>query len=677
MASLNTLRTKFGIVLSIIIALALLAFILSLKTEMGFSGNDPKIGEIDGTKIRYSEYYELYEQVKAQSGAQESDEQQAALLANTTWQALVAQHVLTPGFEKAGLRVSEQERQAMIAGRQYSPVFYQAFADPRTGFYNVEVVGRFLSEAETNPQAMTTWKQLNEQARLERASQKFGALVRGGAYVNSLEIAQGVDAANDRFSGKWVGKRYSSVPDSLVAVSNSDIKAYYKQHKSAFRQTPSRSLSYVVFEVEPTDDDLLALEHSVQEVGAKFVAAEDAKAFVRADRRGHIAENYVSAAQLSDEEAAALMAGKTYGPVLKNNEWTMARVLDSKTAADSLGIRHIVLPYTEEKLADSLLTVIRRGADFGELAARYSVYDQTAANGGEVGVLPFSAFTGEFVDALAGAKQGDVVKVASGDAIQLLQIYRAGRPTRHVRLASITYPVEASSATIREAHNQALSFTVNAKGSIENFNEAASAAALTPRVAVLGQGERTIRGLEDSRDVARWAYGAEKGDLSEIFKVGKDYVVAVLTGIDNSEFTPVEKVSAQIRAQLLRDKKYDYILGELSGSTLDEQAASLGSQPAEFENVVYNSYYLDGAGMEPRLIGAIASTTQTGAVSAPVKGFSGLYVFQVDDIRHGEAQTPEAEQARAQATVESRVSQLVMPAMQELAKIKDLRGRYF
>ena len=35
MASLNTLRTKFGIVLSIVIAGALLAFILSLKTEMG------------------------------------------------------------------------------------------------------------------------------------------------------------------------------------------------------------------------------------------------------------------------------------------------------------------------------------------------------------------------------------------------------------------------------------------------------------------------------------------------------------------------------------------------------------------------------------------------------------------------------------------------------------------
>ena len=58
MASLNTLRTRFGVVLSIIIAFALLAFILSLKTDMGLSGNDPKVGVIDGSKIRYSEYIE-------------------------------------------------------------------------------------------------------------------------------------------------------------------------------------------------------------------------------------------------------------------------------------------------------------------------------------------------------------------------------------------------------------------------------------------------------------------------------------------------------------------------------------------------------------------------------------------------------------------------------------------
>ncbi|WP_462404655.1 peptidylprolyl isomerase [Alistipes finegoldii] len=677
MASLNTLRTKFGIVLSIVIAGALLAFILSLKTEMGFSGNDPRVGVIDGEKINYSEYYNQYEQVKAQSGAQESNEQQSAMLANAAWQALIGKYVLTPGFDKMGLRVTEPERMSMVSGRHPSQAFYNAFADPRTGEYNVAAVHQFLSEAEANAQAQQTWAQLNEQARMEREVAKFLGLIKGGVYVNSLEVANGVNSANNTYAGKWAGKKYSAVPDSLIQLKSSDIKAYYNSHKNMFKQTPSRALSYVVFEVSPTDDDMLALEKSVAEVGAQFAATEELKSFVRANRNGKIADNYVSAKQLSEEEAKALLDGATYGPVLKNNEWTMARALDTKIVPDSMGIRHIVLPYTQEALADSLLTVLKGGADFAQVAAQYSVYDATAANGGEVGVMPFSAFSGEFAAALANAKTGDIVKIASGDAIQLMQVYRADKPSKHVQVASITYPVEASAATRRDIHNQAGTFSVNAKGSVEAFNEAASAAAVTPRIASLAQGERTIRGLEDSRDVARWAYGAEVGDVSEIFPVGKDYVIAMLTEIDDNEFAPLEKVSAQIRAQVLRDKKYDYIVKELSGSTLDEQAKSLGTEVADFDNVTFGAFYVNGPGFEPRLIGAISSTTEKGVLSAPVKGLSGVYVFEVDDIQTSDKQTAEGEKVRAQAMAESMAQQFSVQAIQQMAKIQDLRGKYF
>ena len=677
MASLNTLRTKFGIVLSIIIAGALLAFILSLKTEMGFSGNDPRVGVIDGEKINYSEYYNQYEQVKAQSGAQESNEQQSAMLANAAWQALIGKYVLTPGFDKMGLRVTEPERMSMVSGQHPSQAFYNAFADPRTGEYNVAAVHQFLSEAEANAQAQQAWAQLNEQARMEREVAKFLGLIKGGVYVNSLEVANGVNSANNTYAGKWAGKKYSAVPDSLIQLKSSDIKAYYNSHKNMFKQTPSRALSYVVFEVSPTDDDMLALEKSVAEVGAQFAATEELKSFVRANRNGKIADNYVSAKQLSEEEAKALLDGATYGPVLKNNEWTMARALDTKIVPDSMGIRHIVLPYTQEALADSLLTVLKGGADFAQVAAQYSVYDATAANGGEVGVMPFSAFSGEFAAALANAKTGDIVKIASGDAIQLMQVYRADKPSKHVQVASITYPVEASAATRRDIHNQAGTFSVNAKGSVEAFNDAASAAAVTPRIASLAQGERTIRGLEDSRDVARWAYGAEVGDVSEIFPVGKDYVIAMLTEIDDNEFAPLEKVSAQIRAQVLRDKKYDYIVKELSGSTLDEQAKSLGTEVADFDNVTFGAFYVNGPGFEPRLIGAISSTTEKGVLSAPVKGLSGVYVFEVDDIQTSDKQTAEGEKVRAQAMAESMAQQFSVQAIQQMAKIQDLRGKYF
>ena len=676
MASLNTLRTKFGIVLSIVIAGALLAFILSLKTEMGFSGNDPRVGVIDGEKINYSEYYNQYEQVKAQSGAQESNEQQSAMLANAAWQALIGKYVLTPGFDKMGLRVTEPERMSMVSGQHPSQAFYNAFADPRTGEYNVAAVHQFLSEAEANAQAQQAWAQLNEQARMEREVAKFLGLIKGGVYVNSLEVANGVNSANNTYAGKWAGKKYSAVPDSLIQLKSSDIKAYYNSHKNMFKQTPSRALSYVVFEVSPTDDDMLALEKSVAEVGAQFAATEELKSFVRANRNGKIADNYVSAKQLSEEEAKALLDGATYGPVLKNNEWTMARALDTKIVPDSMGIRHIVLPYTQEALADSLLTVLKGGADFAQVAAQYSVYDATAANGGEVGVMPFSAFSGEFAAALANAKTGDIVKIASGDAIQLMQVYRADKPSKHVQVASITYPVEASAATRRDIHNQAGTFSVNAKGSVEAFNDAASAG-VTPRIASLAQGERTIRGLEDSRDVARWAYGAEVGDVSEIFPVGKDYVIAMLTEIDDNEFAPLEKVSAQIRAQVLRDKKYDYIVKELSGSTLDEQAKSLGTEVADFDNVTFGAFYVNGPGFEPRLIGAISSTTEKGVLSAPVKGLSGVYVFEVDDIQTSDKQTAEGEKVRAQAMAESMAQQFSVQAIQQMAKIQDLRGKYF
>ena len=178
MASLNTLRTKFGAVLSVIIAFALLAFILSLKTDMGFSDNDPKVGVIDGDKIRYSEYMNQYDAVKSRNGGVEaSTDEQSDQLAAATWQALFADHVLMPGFEQMGIEVPESERLEMVSGRIPSQAFYSAFGDPRTGAYNAAAVSQFLSQAAADARAQQAWIDLNDQAKLERAVQKYASLV--------------------------------------------------------------------------------------------------------------------------------------------------------------------------------------------------------------------------------------------------------------------------------------------------------------------------------------------------------------------------------------------------------------------------------------------------------------------------------------------------------------------
>ena len=57
MASLNTLRTKGGVIVSIVIGIALLAFLLG--DFMPRSCSDISVGTINGKKIDYMEYSQL------------------------------------------------------------------------------------------------------------------------------------------------------------------------------------------------------------------------------------------------------------------------------------------------------------------------------------------------------------------------------------------------------------------------------------------------------------------------------------------------------------------------------------------------------------------------------------------------------------------------------------------
>jgi peptidyl-prolyl cis-trans isomerase D len=375
-----------------------------------------------------------------------------------------------------------------------------------------------------------------------------------------------------------------------------------------------------------------------------------------------------------------MLEGKQYGPVLKGNEWVMSRVIDTKVAPDSLGLSHIVLTVEENDLADSLYNAIKGGADFANVAMTYSAYGASAQNGGDLGVMPFSGLTTELAEHLAGAKKGDILKVNVGNAIQILKVNRADAAKKHVLVATVNVPVEASSATRRDVHNVASVFSVDGKGSLDNFNAAASTAAVTPRIARLTQGDRLISGLENSREVARWAYGAKVGEISEIFNLGDAYVVAMLTEINNDEYVPVDQVSYDISLNLAADKKFAMLKDKLAGSSIDEVAKNAGVEVKSFENLKMNDPGIPSVSetfvVEPGVVGAIASTEQ-GKLSSPVKGYSAAVVFVVDAVNKEEAQTAEAERVRLQSTNEMVASQAAIAALDQVTEIEDLRGQYF
>ncbi|MBQ5395924.1 MAG: SurA N-terminal domain-containing protein [Alistipes sp.] len=676
MASLNTLRTKYGVILSVVIILALLAFIISLGPEMGFFGsNDPTVGVINGEKVGYMEYMNEYETVKTYNGGDESTEEGSNALADAVWQSLIAKHLLVPGFNQMGIEVSDAERMSMVSGEHPSQVFYNAFADPQTGGYSVENITAFLSQVSADPQYQSLWSYINSQASLDRMVTKYMGAIKAGIYANKLEVEQGLAAANESRKGRLVSLEYNTIADSLVNVSDAEIQKYYDAHKKQYAKLPTRTISYVVFDVEPTEGDMLEVEKKAATLGEEFAAAEDVRAFVRKNM-GNIGVSYQSLAQLSEEEAV-LLDGKQYGPVLKANEWVISRPVDIKMAPDSIGLSHIVLDPAQTALADSLYTALKGGANFAEVAKAHSAYAATAQNGGELGVLPFSSLNPELAEALATAKKGDVVKATVSGVTQILKVTRTDAAKKHVLVGTVTVPVEPSSATRRDVHNLASILSVDGKGSLDKFNAAANTAAVTPRIARISQGERSISGLENSREVARWAYGAKEQEISEIFNLGDAYVVAMLTDIDESEYTPMSEVYYNISLILLRDKKFDLIKEKLVGSTIEEVAKNAGAEVVAFENVQYSDFGVANLSLEPRLVGAIATTSETGKLSAPVKGYTNAVVFVVDDITKGEARTADAEKIRLQATNENVAMQTSVMALQNMAEIEDLRGQYF
>ena len=142
--------------------------------------------------------------------------------------------------------------------------------------------------------------------------------------------------------------------------------------------------------------------------------------------------------------------------------------------------------------------------------------------------------------------------------------------------------------------------------------------------------------------------------------MGDDYVVAVVTEIDNEDYTPIEKVANNIRQTLITDKKFEKIVSEMKGSTIEEVAQNLGTEVVPFEDVRYGSFFIRNMGVEP------------------VKGNVGAYVFVVTDIQ--EAETPqsiEAEKVRAEASSQGMIQRRLFDFLEQMSNVEDLRGKYF
>ena len=672
MVSLNTLRTKYGVVLAVIIALATFAFIYSLKNDAGpvqGDGQNPVVGMVGGEEVDRMEFGAAYNDASILMGNNNASYDQSAQIIALAWESLKEDKLTVPALAERGLAVSEKESKAMLHGEVVSGIFNSLFADPATGVYNPELLVQFLEMAKTDETAHRAWELIKHKADVERATSKYTDLVRCGAYANTLMLNKGLVAENNTYKGHYVMCNYNMVADSLVTVTDKEIKKYYETNKGKYKQTPYRTVSYAHFEVEPSEADKAAVEAQVKSVAKLFAKASDLKAFVRENSNAEEG-NYVAASSLSSEELNAIRAGKMYGPKLQNDEWYASRSIATCLVPETFELQHIVLDASDKEKVETVYKAAKAaGADFGALVVEHSLQNTPDNNKEEV---EYAQLPAKFADVLATAKKGSVVKVENGDMVLVTKVLSTGNKVRHYRLVTLTYPVLASAETQNEIYKQVDEFAGKAKGSVENFENAATT--VSPSSMNLYKGSRTVPGLPNSLEVARWAAAAKVGEVSSVFNLHEaGWAVAVVTAVNESEYRPLEQVSAQIKNILVKEKKAALLKEKMQGATLEEIAANAGAKVESFADVKTTATYIAGIGVEPCVVGALSTVNaeNAGKLLPLVTGGRGVFAIVVDEVAVAENQTLEAERVKAQSNEERMAVSRAYNATEEAAKVED------
>ncbi len=665
MASLQKIRNH-GALLIAIVGLAMLAFILGDFLNSGssfFNRSRENVGVIEGQKIHYTEYEaakdQLTEVYKIESGRTDFDEDTYAQIRNQVWNMYVMDYTLRAQAEKIGMEITPDELTELCVGENVHQIIRgrRAFAG-EDGQFSREAVKGLISainnesdDAEQNAnlkQAKDYWLYWEKAVRISYMQEKYTALLQHLLKANSLDAEFAFNGRQNGVAVDYVMKPYYAVADSLVKVSDGDIKKLYNQHKEQYKQTPNRAIKYIAFDIVPSEDDFKAAETMMNNLKDEFKTTDDISLVVNTnsdimyDGRDY-SEESVPAQFKEFAFRKDAKAGDCTDILFENNTYSMARIMQAGySMPDSVELKAIV--------------------EDGE--------DQ------ELGWFKAADLPKNIAEPALKGKRGERFTVAIGMGEQTYEIMEIGKPTPKVKLAILAREVTPSSKTYSVIYNNAKQFVVN-----NNNAEALEAAAQEAGMTVVPQYNLTattdkVGQLKSSRPIVRWAFEAKEGAVSDVFECGQQFIVAALTEVNDGEYRPLEAVRAELMYEATNNAKAAYLKKELKGiESLEAAAEKLGQPVQHIERVALGDSRFGNAGMEPAVIGKAIAQGEN-ALSEPIQGNMGVYVVKTGAANNA-AETFVVETEKAQLA--SRYAYLPYQAMQLLedkAEVDDNRANF-
>lgn len=704
MAVIGKIR-KQSTILLIAIGGAMVLFVLGDLFTSGstfFAGPNDEVGEIDGKKVSIKEFEMRMAQAVQNRFGGNVDEETRVQLRDQIWDEIVRENVVAPQMEELGLSVSDQELFYVIQNDPQNPILRSYFSNPETGglyqqFSNPDgtinsdrVIAYFQNVLNGDPsqdenvlQAQQSFQVLKRNLRSSILDEKYASLLGKSIYATSLEIEKKSEESSKSMSISYAAKYFNEMDDSKYEPTESEMKSYYSEHKNEARfkqEEPLRSLQYVTFEVLPTPDDTNRLRTELQEVKKAFQYAEDDTLFVNENSDTPFNLRWTTGENLPMGMNSLVMnASKDsiFGPYRNEDKFELLKVKDFKQAPDSVKASHILLSAekvdtaTARQRLDSLREVIRENDNFAQLASQYSM-DGSRTKGGDLGWFAEGQMVPAFSNACFEGEVGDMPIISSQYGMHLIKITDQTDDVKKALVAIVDNMIEPGERTFQDVYAEASSFAIN-NDNADNFIENGEKYGMT-KAPSLRPNDRTLMGIEGSREVVQWAYGAEVGDVSEVFDLQDQYLVALLSEVREEGVLPFDLAKEEVRASVLNQKKAD-AAKEMVGSeqNLESVSQKWDGIVQQSEPFTFADFTISGIGVEPKVQGT-AYTLEPKSVSKPIDGQRAVYVIRLDN-------TQKVPSSVTRSSIEQRYSRRAgvsaKDAIKENAQIEDNRAQFY
>ncbi len=690
----------------IIIGSAVLLFVIGTDfTGQSLAPRSTEIAVINGEDVTPRDWdariQTQIDDFKQRSGQPTLDDRTMDFIRTQVWNQLKEEIVLGIEFDKLGISVSADELENMTTGRNPHPQVAQVpvFRDA-SGRFNPALVMQYMQNMDNDVtgQQKADWLSLEKGIEAERIRSKYTSMVKQGMYVTNEEVQANLVGNSKLASIKYLVKDYRSIADDAVEVTDADIKSYYNSHVDDYTQEASRTVKCVVFNVDPSDDDKQKVSDWINEIKVEFAASTDDSLYVNinADSRYFGIYNTKGELPLSiDSIMFESEVGYVSDVFIEGRAYNVAKLINKKFAPDSANARYIYIGSNDNEgtrskeeakvFADSILQLINVvGVDFTEMAVANSD-DQNKEQGGEIGWfregMQPKIISDFCFDMESETGKPAIVEIDAGYLI--IELTDRTEPVNKVQVGIIDRELGPSNATFQALFTKSSEFAGKNKKA-EDFLTAIESEDLAPLAKTLEnikKGDRSLGGIEGSREVVKWINAAEEGDVSTAIEIGESYLVVLLEDIYEDGNTPLEKIKTEVESAARKEKKAEMLIEELTAAlsesgTVDGAATKLSVDVKTATGVTFASNSIPTVGNEPALVGTIFGLSD-GQTSKPIKGENGVYIVMLEAIQELVLGNPNTSKSILSSGAKSKADYLLIKAILDNAEVTDNRSEFY